>query len=280
MPKYDTPEPVSVIIELGFGHVRLAATDRADTVVEVRPTDESDDSNVKAAGQVRVDYIDGELRITGPRRRIDFSRKSRSVDVDIELPSGSKIFADLHAGDIRGTGRLGECGLETSAGHVRLERTGPLRVQTAAGHVTAGAVAGDAEISTGSGKVRLGEVRGTAEVKNSNGETTIGTVTGEARVRAANGDIRIERAGADVHARSSNGGIRLDEVIRGSVEIETALGDLEVGIAEGTAAWVSVNTKFGSVRNTLTDTAGPGKSDETVEVRGRTSFGDITIQRS
>ncbi|MEU4312457.1 DUF4097 family beta strand repeat-containing protein [Nocardia sp. NPDC024068] len=280
MPKYDTPEPISVTIELGFGHVRLAASDRTDTVVEVRPTDESDDSDVKAASQVRVDYTNGVLRVTGPRRRIDFSNKSRAVDVDIELPSGSRVSADLQAGDVRGTGLLGQCGLETSAGNVRLDRTGPLRVKTAAGHVTAETVTGDAEISTGSGKVRLGEVRGVAEVKNSNGETVIGAVTGEARVRAANGDIRIERAGADVHAKSSNGGIRLDEVVRGSVEIETAMGDLEIGIAEGTAAWLSVNTKFGAVRNLLTDAAGPEKSDETVEVRGRTSFGDITVQRS
>lgn len=280
MPKYDTPEPISVTLELGFGHVRIAASDRTDTVVEVRPTDESDDSDVKAAAQVRVDYTNGVLRVTGPRRRIDFSSKTRSVDVDIELPSGSQISADLQAGDVRGTGRLGECGLGTSAGNIRLDRTGPLRVKTAAGHVTVETVAGNAEISTGSGKVRLGAVQGTAAVKNSNGETTIGVVAGEARVRAANGDIRIERAGADVHAKTSNGGIRLDEVVRGSVDIESAMGDLEVGVAAGTAAWVSVNTKFGAVRNLLTDTAGPAKSDETVEVRGRTSFGDITIQRS
>ncbi|MGW1741263.1 DUF4097 family beta strand repeat-containing protein [Nocardia sp. NPDC001965] len=280
MPKYDTPAPISAVVELGFGYVRIAASDRTDTAVEVRPTDESDDSDRKAASQVRVEYANGVLRVTGPKRRIDFSKKTRSVDVDIELPSGSDISADIDAGDIHGTGQLGECGLETSAGSIRLDRTGPLRVKTSAGHVAVEAVGGNAEISTGSGKVQLGSVAGTAEVKNSNGRTAIGSVGGAARVRAANGDIRIERAGADVHAKSSNGSIRLDEVVRGAIDIQSAMGDLEVGIAAGTAAWVSVDTKFGTVRNLLTDATGPEKSDETVEVRGRTSFGDITIQRS
>jgi hypothetical protein len=42
----------------------------------------------------------------------------------------------------------------------------------------------------------------------------------------------------------SNGSIRLGEVARGSVVRGTAMGDLEVGIAEGTAAWLAVNTRI------------------------------------
>jgi DUF4097 and DUF4098 domain-containing protein YvlB len=281
MPNFETPEPVSVTLELGFGHVRIAASDRTDTVVEVRPSDEADESDVKAAQQVRVDYTNGMLRVTGPKARaFDFSRKTRSVDVSIELPSGSQVSAEMQAGDIRCAGRLGECRLKTSAGNVWLERTGPLRLDTSAGHVTADTIAGNAEISTGSGKIQIGEVEGTAVVKNSNGDTTIDAVTGDARVRAANGDINIERAGAGVDAKTSNGSIRLGEVVRGSVVLGTAMGSLDIGIAEGTAAWLEVNTGFGHVHNLLENTTRPGETDQTVEVRGRTSYGDITIHRS
>ncbi len=281
MPKYETPEPISVALELGVGEVRVTASDRADTVVEVRPSDATDESDVKAAQQVRVDYTDGTLRVTGPKARVfDFSRKTRSVDVSVELPSGSRVSAETQAGDIRCAGRVGECRLKTSAGNVRLERTGPLRLDTAAGHVTADRITGNAEISTGSGKVRLGEVEGTAVIKNSNGDTTIGAITGEVRVRAANGDISVDRAGADVDAKTSNGSIRLGEVARGSVALGTAMGDLEIGIAEGTAAWLEVNTDFGRVHNLLENATRPEETDETVEVRGRTSYGDITIRRS
>lgn len=281
MPIYETPEPIAVALELAVGRVRIAASDRIDTVVDVRPSDEADESDVKAAQQVSVDFTNGTLRVTGPKSRtFDFSRRTRSVEVVIELPSGSQVSAELQVGDVRSSGRLGECGFKTSAGNLRLERTGPLRVETSAGHITADAIVGNAEISTSSGKVQIGTVDGSAVVKNSNGNTEIDAVTGDVRVRAANGDIHIDRAAAGVDAKTSNGSIRVGEVVRGSVVVETAMGDLEVGVAEGTAAWLQMNTAFGHVRNLLDSASRPEQSDETVEVRGRTSYGDITIRRS
>jgi DUF4097 and DUF4098 domain-containing protein YvlB len=281
MPEFETPEPISVSIDLGAAYVRISAGDRTDTVVEVRPTNESDDSDVKAAQQVRVDYSNGTLRVTGPKSRpYDFSRKSRSVDLEIALPSGSRVTAEMQFGDFHGAGRLGETRIKTSAGNAVVERTGPLRLSTAAGHVAADGVDGDADVTTGSGRVRIGDVEGTAVVWNSNGETTIGSVTGNVRVRSANGDITVRKAGGGVDAKTSNGSVRLGEVVRGSVTLGTAMGDLEVGIAEGTAAWLDVHTSFGRVRNQMESTLSPEETDRTVEVRGRTPYGDITVHRS
>jgi DUF4097 and DUF4098 domain-containing protein YvlB len=281
MPEFETPEPISVSIDLGAAYVRISAGDRTDTVVEVRPTNESDDSDVKAAQQVRVDYSNGTLRVTGPKSRpYDFSRKSRSVDLEIALPSGSRVTAEMQFGDFHGAGRLGETRIKTSAGNAVVERTGPLRLSTAAGHVAADGVDGDADVTTGSGRVRIGDVEGAAVVWNSNGETTIGSVTGNVRVRSANGDITVRKAGGGVDAKTSNGSVRLGEVVRGSVTLGTAMGDLEVGIAEGTAAWLDVHTSFGRVRNQMESTLSPEETDRTVEVRGRTSYGDITVHRS
>lgn len=281
MPNFETPEPISVTLELGVGNVRITTSDRTDTTVDVRPSDATDESDVQAAQRVRVGYANGVLQVTGPKSPVfDFSRKTRSVDVSIDLPSGSQVSGEVQVGDLGGTGRLGESRFKASAGNVRLERTGPLRVDTAAGHVTADGVAGNVEIHTGSGKVRIGEVEGSVVVKNSNGDIEIDAVTGEVRVRAANGDISVDRAGAGVDAKTSNGSIRLGEVARGSVELGTAMGDLEIGIAEGTAARLEVNTGFGQVCNLLDSATRPEESDETVEVRAHTSFGGITIRRS
>jgi len=280
MPIFETPEPISVTIQLGVGNVRITASDRADTAVEVRPSDPSDESDVQAATRVRVDYSNGVLQVIAPKARIfDFSRKTRSVEVSVDLPSGSHVSAEAQVGHLVGTGRLGECKFKTT-GNVRVERTGALRVDTAAGHVTVGAVAGNADIHTGSGKVRIGEVEGSVVVKTSNGDTEVAGVGGDVRVRAANGDICVDRAGAGVDAKTSNGSIRLGEVTRGSVELGTAMGDLEIGVAEGTAAWLEVDTAFGQVHNLLDQTTGPAASDETVEVRGHTAFGGITVRRS
>jgi DUF4097 and DUF4098 domain-containing protein YvlB len=281
MPQFETLEPISVTLELGVGNVRIVASERTDTTVEVRPSDDSDESDVQAAERVRVDYANGVLHVAGPKARVfDFSRRTRSVDVCIELPTGSDLSGELQVGDVSGAGRLGECRFKTSAGNVRFERTGPLRISTAAGHITADEVAGNAEIHTATGNVRIGDVNGSVVVKNSNGATDIDAVTGDVRVRSANGGISIERAGASVEAKTSNGSIRLGKVARGSVDLGTAMGDLEIGIAEGTAAWLEVKTGFGQVHNLLDSAARPEEADETVEVHARTSFGAITIRRS
>ncbi|SDT55055.1 DUF4097 family beta strand repeat-containing protein [Actinoplanes derwentensis] len=280
MPVFATPASINVTIELPAGDVWITATDRTDTVVEVKPSNAANESDVEAVNQIRVDYTDGALRIIGPKRTFDFSRKSRSVEVTVELPSGSHINAEVQAGEVIGAGRLGGCRIKTSAGHIRVEDTGSLTLSTSAGNLTAGSVIGTADLSSGSGRIQVGEITGTAVLKSSNGEIQIDTITGDVRVRSANGDIRIDRAGAGVDAKTSNGNVRLGEVARGSVLLGTSMGDLEVGIAEGTAAWLEVDTSFGKVRNELTNALSPDEADETVEVRGRTSFGDILIHRS
>ncbi|SDI19279.1 DUF4097 and DUF4098 domain-containing protein YvlB [Actinokineospora alba] len=282
MPTFATAEPISVTIELSVGDVRIVATDRRDTVVEVRPTDGSDASDVEAAEKTRVEYADGTLVVRGPKSRaLDFSKKTRSVDVLIELPTGSQVHSDLSVADVHSTGVLGDCRFKTSVGHFRLDRTGALRLDTSGGHVTVDTVAGNAEIATGTGRIRVGEIGGAAVIKNSNGNTEIGTVTGELKVRSANGDISVDRADARVEAKTANGSIRVGEVARGVVVLTTSTGDLEIGVADGTAAWLDLNTGHGRVHKSLDDVSqGPEKSEETVEVRAHTSYGDITVRRS
>jgi DUF4097 and DUF4098 domain-containing protein YvlB len=127
--------------------------------------------------------------------------------------------------------------------------------------------------------VRLGELGGSAVIKNSNGDTWVGVAHGDLRVNAANGRITVDLAHANVVAKSANGDVRLGEIVRSSAVLETHLGDLEVGIREGTAAWLDVSATAGKVHNALDAADAPEPSAETVEVRARTSVGDIVIRR-
>jgi DUF4097 and DUF4098 domain-containing protein YvlB len=102
---------------------------------------------------------------------------------------------------------------------------------------------------------------------------------GDLRLSTANGSIAVDLAQASVGAKSANGDVRLGEVVRGSVVLETKIGDLEVGIREGTAAWLDVNSGFGHVHNALDAADAPEPSAETVEVRARTSLGEVVIRR-
>lgn len=279
MPKFDTPGPIAATIELALGDVRIIAGDRADTVVDVRPTDSSEDKDVRTAEQVQVSCSQGSLLVRGPKGWTPFS-KIGSVDVVIELPVGSQIRADGAAVSFRSEGDLGDCRFKTAAGHLELDRIESLTLSTAAGHVAVGHVAGRAEVTTHSGSVRITGIGGSAAIKNSNGASWIGLVTGDLKVRAANGDIAVDRAQDSVEARTANGAIRIGEIVRGEVSLETSMGDLEVGIREGTAAWLDVRSKFGHVHNSMTAADGQAAAGDKAEVRARTAFGDITVRRS
>jgi DUF4097 and DUF4098 domain-containing protein YvlB len=282
MPTFDTPEPISVTMDLVVSDARITASERADTVVEVRPSDESNERDVKAAEQTRVEYSDGKLLVKTPKLHTYFSFSYRvgAIDVTIELPAGSHVHGDTSMGEFHCAGQLGDCGFKTGTGGIRLDHTGALRLNTGSGKITVNRVVGHAEVSTGSGEVRIREIDGTALIKSSNGDTWVGEVTGDLRSHAANGDISVDRAHAAVTAKTANGNVRIGEVVRGEVVLNTASGELEVGIREGTAAWLDVKSWSGRVHNSLDTSDGPDQSDETVKVRARTYSGDIVIRRS
>ena len=280
MPSYDTPEPISVLLDVYAGYVEIVASDRADTTVEVRPSDASDSSDVEAARKTRVDYSDGTLMVRGPKRTFDFSKKTRMVEIVIELPSGSTVDADVTAGSVRTSGVLGATEVDMSAGNIHVDRAGQLKADTGAGQVNVGAVKGNAEVKTGSGHIRVGAVDGSLVVKNSIGHIEVGTVEGELRARSANGDINVERAGALVEAKTAMGSIGIGEVVRDTVTLSTAMGGIEPGIAQGTAAWIDAKTAFGRVTNTLEGSDGPGNAAQTVKVTAHTSFGDVSVRRA
>ncbi|HTX13014.1 MAG TPA: DUF4097 family beta strand repeat-containing protein [Solirubrobacteraceae bacterium] len=280
MSHFETPQPISVELELRVADVRVAAGERADTIVQVRPSDSSKRDDVAAAEQTRVEYAGGRLLVKAPRRLREFSPfgDGGSVDVEIELPAGSDLSGRSAAGGFRCTGSLGRCELKSGAGGISVDQVARAKLTTA-GDIRLERVTGDAELSTATGDVRAGTIDGSAVIKNSNGDTRIGEVGGDLRVRAANGDIEVESSGGSVSAKSANGHIRVGSIHRGSLVAETGTGGIEVGIADGVAAWLDLSTGFGHVHNGLDAADGPGSADEQVEVRAKTGFGDITIRR-
>jgi DUF4097 and DUF4098 domain-containing protein YvlB len=282
MPTFNTPEPISVTLELGIAHVRIVAADRPDTVVEVRPSDPAKKSDVSAAEHTRVEYADGKLSVKAPRgwKLHSFRSGGESIDVQIDVPAGSHLRGDSGIGTLRASGLLGECSFGIGAGDIEIDRAERVHLKTGVGHVTVGRTGGHTVVTTGTGGVRIDGVDGTAVVKNSNGDTWIGEVTGDLRVASANGSIAVDRSPGTVAAKTARGDIRLGEVARGDVRAETAYGQVEVGIRQGVAAWLDLDTRFGKVHNDLDAADSPAPGEDTVEIRARTSFGDITIRRA
>ena len=282
MPTFDTPNPISVDVEVGVGDIRIEASDRAETVVEVRPSDPAKKADVTAAEQTRVEYASRHLLVKAPSgwRHWMPRRGGESIDVLIGLPEGSSVRIEAGVAAMRARGRIGECHCKLGVGDVQLDGSGPVDIKTGVGDITVERVVGRAQIVTGSGGVRIGSFDGIAAVKNSNGQTWIGEVTGDARVSAANGSISVDRALEGIVAKTAMGDVRLGDVGRGAVVAQSAMGDVEVGVREGVAAWLELDTKFGQVHNDLDASESPGASEDTVEVHASTSFGDVLVHRA
>ena len=282
MPTFDTPEPISVTLEVGVGDIRIVASDRTDTVVDVRPSDPAKKPDVTAAELTRVEYADGRLLVEAPKgwRQWSFRGGGESIDVEIGLPAGSQVGGQAGVAALSCKGRIGECRYRVGLGDIQLDQAGPVQLKSGAGDISVNRAAGDSQITTGSGALVIGSIDGAAVVKNSNGDTRIGEVTGDLRVKAANGRISVDQADAAVTAKTANGDVRLGEVARGAVVAETAAGTVEVGVRDGVAAWLDLNTRFGNVQNDLEASGPPEPGEDPVDVRARTSWGDIIVRRS
>ncbi|GAB4059871.1 DUF4097 family beta strand repeat-containing protein [Catellatospora paridis] len=296
MPTFDTPEPITVSLSVIAADIRIVATERTDTVVEVRPANNSAKS-VRIAEQTRVEYADGRLLVKTPKHLNTLLGRPGSLDVEIHLPAGSSLDGDTGMGDLHADGPLGDCRFSTGYGRLYFGQTGHLRANTGAGEVSADRVLGDAELTTGAGRTRVGLVAGNAVIKSSTGGCEVGTITGTGRIngadgpitvgravaelsaKTANGDVTVERAEAGLTAKTAYGDIRVGAAVRGTHVLETSAGRIDVGIPTGTAVWLDLRST-GTVRNSLDNVPGPEESDERVEVRARTHWGDIVIHRS
>jgi hypothetical protein len=281
MPAFDTPEPINADIQIYTGQVRIHAGDRADTVVEVRPSDPDTEASVQAAERTIVEFSGGRLLVKGPKPKgLAYVRPWRgSIEVLVHLPAGSRVEAEV-AADLIATGPLGETVLRSSNGDLRLEETGPLEAKAAVGDISVDRVTGPAEVTASTGTVRLGTVDGPGTVKNSTGGITLGEATGDMQLKTGTGDITIDRVLAALTAKSAHGRIRVGSAVSGTVHLENGYGKVGVGIAEGTAAWLDLHSKNGVVRNGLTSAEGPETADAVVEVHVQTNYGDIDVHRS
>jgi hypothetical protein len=261
MPTFDTPQPITATIDIAAGSVRLVASDRDDTIVEVRPRDESRSHDVKAAEQVRVDFSNGALTVAS-QRGFSFPRRG-AVVVDIALPAGSRLNASAASANITAEGPYADC-----------------KFASASGDLEVGSVAGNLKADTASGGIAVRSVKGSASVSTASGDAIIGDLDGDVKFRAASGSLAVTRLRGKLNAQTASGDTTVATAVSGGVSVQTASGEVVVGIAEGTAAQLDLRTHSGEVRNTLTPSDGPAEGEQTLVVHVRTATGDVVVQRA
>jgi hypothetical protein len=276
MPTFATPGPIAATVQVAGAQVRVTASDRTDTVVLVEPINEASRSDVKVANKTKVHFAGGQLSVktTTP------GDKNGSVAITIDLPAGSSLVAYLAHSGVQADGSFGECELHMASGRVQLDRINALQANIAAGEVAIGHIAGRAKIDGGAVAMRIGEVKGTVGLSSSGGQAWIGHASADLDLSSGSGGFDIDRADGSVTATTGDGAIRIGRLTHGQAKLMNGSGNIEVGISEGAAASIDVNSERGSVRNSVPSQENPDTSDNKVTVHARTRYGDIIIQRA
>ncbi|WP_067461294.1 DUF4097 family beta strand repeat-containing protein [Actinomadura macra] len=215
MQTFDTPAPISAVLDVPAGRVQFIAADRADTAVEVLPANATKGRDVKAAEQTTVDYADGVLRIATPVRNQHVG-PSGSIEVTVRLPAGSRVEAKAASTELRSVGRLGDVAFEGAYRQIKLDEAASVRLTAVDGDVEVGRLNGPAEISTQRGDIRIVEaVRGKVVLRTRSGDISVTAAAGvSASLDAGTGLGRITNAlkndgtaELDIHATTSYGDI-------------------------------------------------------------------------
>jgi DUF4097 and DUF4098 domain-containing protein YvlB len=263
--RFDTPGKVRLDLRLAGGRIEVETSETETTEVSV-DAHGSDDAVRELLEATRVEHHRSgdrhEVRVHVPKRGL--FRRSVDVEIAVRAPHGADLRAQAASADTYGRGRLGAVAVDSASGDVELGTTEDAAVRSASGDVQIASVDGDATVSTASGDVRLGSVAGTSSVKSASGDVTLG------------------QAGSDVSVSTASGDVELRAVARGRVELRSASGDVEIGIAKGSNVWVDARSMSGDMSSEveLGDTEPSGDEGPLVEVRAVSMSGDVKILRA
>lgn len=279
MPTYPAPHPVPVVVDVPAGNLHVVADERDDVVVTVLPTDPSSSGSRRAAEDVRVQRAGDAVTIDYPSswKQYVLPFAAGTANITVELPAGSDLRG--RTGSLLTEGRLGAVDVVLTAGDARVDEAERVDVKASAGSVVVRRVTGAVAVKASAGSVRLTEVAGEGTVRAANGTTTVDLVSGTLEVSGAHAEIAVGRVRGTLTAKAAHASIRVERLESGRVDLTTSYGSIEVGVPEGTAAWLDVSSQHGSVRNQLTPTGGPVDDESTAEIHAGTGYGDVIVRR-
>lgn len=225
-------------IQLGEVDIQIRSGPSGEARVRFRIDGTSADaSEVLADMGVRVEQVDGGLRIAQEADDRWGVRDDRDLDVRLEVmvPRGFDVQARTGDGDVRLEAFEGSVEVQTGDGDISIERAGGsgVRLQTGDGNVAiARASSGDVSIQTGDGDVSVGRVEGRLEARTGDGSIRIEELSGELRASTGDGDVQVALArfeGLEIRTGDGDVTIYADRSIRADVDFSG--GDFFLGDA-------------------------------------------------
>lgn len=255
---FATLQPVKLVLRIPAGKIELEAVPGSETRVELEA------SSAEAEEAVRIELRErgdgSELVVEAPKRFFD----REEYRLGISAPAGTAVEAMTSSADVEGRGSFGDFELTTASGDVVLQEVG-----------------GELEVKSASGDVVVQSVGGRAKVQTASGDVIVKILGGEGIVRSASGDVLVKEAAAGLRVQTASGDQTVGSVAAGEVNLQSASGDIEVGIARGSRVYVDAHSASGDMESEL-DLADevPAAEGPMVELRAATMSGDVRVVRA
>ena len=245
---FQTPLPLTLEVVIPSGDIDIRSADGEETNVVV-----TGDERLLEHLEVRHD---GNRVVVELRKKTSFSFSLGSLfgvdglHVEARVPHGAGVKVKTASADSELSGRFGRLEMNTVSGDVRLR----------------------------------GEVADGATVKAVSGDVDLERVDGDISVQTVSGDLRARSITGSADAKSVSGDIRLDSLAAGDVRFNSVSGDIEIGIAPGSALDVDAGSTSGDLSSEVPLASeaptGEAASVPTVVLRGRTVSGDVRVFRA
>lgn len=277
MHTFSTPTPVTLRVELWQGEVVVHARDTATTTVELEPL-HGDSSTQDLIDGARVEHSGEEILVLLPKARTGFFRGRGEVRATITVPAWSAARIETGSADVSTDGKLGETNISSGSGDVRIEHAVTAHVRTGSGDIDIDVVEGFCDVKGGSADIEIQRVDGDCSVLSGSGDLSLGRVEGQLKLKTGSGDVVVKEGGDGIDALAGSGDVLVRRVDHGRVQAKTGSGDISVGVARGTAAYLDVNTVTGDVTCSLDAADAPSDDDASVEVLITSGTGDVVLQ--
>jgi DUF4097 and DUF4098 domain-containing protein YvlB len=280
MHRFTTPTPPRLTIEFRSGDIHIDTQDVTETTVDLHGRSDDHDSRALIEDTI-VDQRGGDIVVLVPKRWHGLLGRGPELRLDITCPTGSRLNVKTGSADVSARGTYGETRVATGSGEVSVEElTGAAHLRAGSGDVHVGTARADLTVGAGSGDIRLGTLEASTSLQSGSGDIVVESAARALKVQTGSGDIEVGRADDDVRAETGSGDISIGRVSRGRVKAHAASGDLHVGVADGTPAWLDVRTITGGLNNDLDSTEAVGAEEQHVRLELNTVSGDIEIARA
>jgi hypothetical protein len=247
---FHTPLPLELEVGIPSGDIEVETT-------------EGEESNITVDGDDRL-LEEVEIRHDGNRLVVAYRGKGKlgfslsplslvfgsELRVRASVPHGAEVKVKTASADTRLDGQFGPVGVNSVSGDLRVR----------------------------------GEIAGKASVKTVSGDADLDRVDGDMSAHSVSGDLRIGPVAGSAETKTVSGDIRFQSVTAGDVRFSSVSGDIEIGIAHGSAVDVDAGSTSGDLSSEVPlgsePVQGEGDPVPTVVLRGRTVSGDVKVFRA